>query len=133
MLIRLRVALSVCVIGAMSVACSRLGVRHPFGPKEPPQAAVHPVGTWVVAASGEFQTHHWVRYAAPANRGGICFALTVDGRNAQIRALPAHAPGASGPAGEPTAFAGRAYHGHVPLCGLLEALNVSPIEVVNVP
>jgi hypothetical protein len=79
---RFRLALCALTLATMLVACSGRHVKLPFGIDLGTSNGIHQVGSWSVAASGDYQGHPWIRYRATASSGGICYSLQVDGKNA---------------------------------------------------
>ena len=132
---RLRLALCVCLIAVMSVACSRHKLSHPFGIGSPHLSVIRPTGAWTVAASAEFQGHRWTRYSAAASGDGICFSLDIDGRDAKVTAL-ALGPPPPGTTRKLTHGVVQKYKGHVPWCApprVSNAANTSGVALAVGP
>jgi hypothetical protein len=108
----------------MSVACG--GVRNALGLRNQPPA-IHLAGAWAVAASGNYRGHPWVRYTLPADHGGICYALEIDGRDANDLAFaPGRGPAPGG--SQQVKSASPVYDGYVPSCGLFPGEKMAPIQ-----
>jgi hypothetical protein len=76
---------------------------------------IHLTEPWATAASGDYQGHAWVRYTTPSDPGRICYALEIDGVDANTLAF--------GESALPV------YMGYVVSCGVSPGTKASPIQL----
>ena len=130
---------------SVSIACTTAPLPRsatPLKQGQHPPNLVHPSGSWAIAATGDYQGHHWVRYVAPGT-SGVCYALDIDGRAADTiwsASTPTSAPAAAISAPPTPPDTSLLYQGHVPSCGLLKGVlssdgftveNATPIDLMN--
>lgn len=110
----------------MAAACGRAGgAKSALGLGQQPSN--HLIGAWSVATTGDYEGHPWVRYTAAANRGDICYALEIGGRDANDLAM-APGPGPAPGGGQTVESGPPVYDGYVPSCGLFHGEAVPPIQ-----
>lgn len=132
------VACATCAATACANTGSHLASSSPSAPVS--GNPVRPIGSWAVAASGDYQGRHWVRFTT-AGTDGICYALDIDGSAADTHGSGpdlTRIPSAAIVAPTLPAVVLGLYKGHLPSCGPLHgivqnglAVSPTPISLMN--
>jgi hypothetical protein len=122
---------AICAVTACASTGSNLGPSSTSAPGS--DNPVRPTGSWAVAASGDYQGHHWVRFTT-AGTDGVCYALNIDGISADAVG-PSLTTIVSGAVVAPTVpgVASALYQGHRPSCGLLRGIVQNGLAVAPTP